>query len=380
MNTRLKKRTQGLKALITWGVFCLLIITVLGTMEALASQKKLVQLIPVREAIGSGLATYIEDSLREAGEAGADAVILEINTFGGRLDASIRVRDAMLNCPVRTIAFINKRAISAGALISLSAETIVMVPGATIGAATPVNFLGEKASEKVISYWRAEMRATAEKNHRPVKIAEAMVDEDVFIRNLTQKGKLVTLTTAEALKYKVADFQAEDIKGVLQQTGLAGARVTKSTVEREGWLGPAWMWWVLLAAACVVIEIFTAGFFVLWFGVGAAAAAVVAWMELSGTWQGVTFVVVSGVCVALSRPFAKRIMKEEGIKVGPDRLLEKEGIVLENIDMDAGSGKVRVENEEWRAISEEGEIIEAGAKIQVLRIEGTHLIVILKEG
>jgi membrane-bound ClpP family serine protease len=380
MNTRLKKRTQGLKALITWGVFCMLIITVLGTMEALASQKKLVQLIPVREAIGSGLATYIEDSLREAGEAGADAVILEINTFGGRLDASIRVRDAMLNCPVRTIAFINKRAISAGALISLSAETIVMVPGATIGAATPVNFLGEKASEKVISYWRAEMRATAEKNHRPVKIAEAMVDEDVFIRNLTQKGKLVTLTTAEALKYKVADFQAEDIKGVLQQTGLAGARVTKSTVEREGWLGPAWMWWVLLAAACVVIEIFTAGFFVLWFGVGAAAAAVVAWMELSGTWQGVTFVVVSGVCVALSRPFAKRIMKEEGIKVGPDRLLEKEGIVLENIDMDAGSGKVRVENEEWRAISEEGEIIEAGAKIQVLRIEGTHLIVILKEG
>lgn len=358
----------------------MLIITVLGTMEALASQKKLVQLIPVREAIGSGLATYIEDSLREAGEAGADAVILEINTFGGRLDASIRVRDAMLNCPVRTIAFINKRAISAGALISLSAETIVMVPGATIGAATPVNFLGEKASEKVISYWRAEMRATAEKNHRPVKIAEAMVDEDVFIRNLTQKGKLVTLTTAEALKYKVADFQAEDIKGVLQQTGLAGARVTKSTVEREGWLGPAWMWWVLLAAACVVIEIFTAGFFVLWFGVGAAAAAVVAWMELSGTWQGVTFVVVSGVCVALSRPFAKRIMKEEGIKVGPDRLLEKEGIVLENIDMDAGSGKVRVENEEWRAISEEGEIIEAGAKIQVLRIEGTHLIVILKEG
>ena len=62
------------------------------------------------------------------------------------------------------------------------------------------------------------------------------------------------------------------------------------------------------------------------------------------------------------------------------RLLEKEGIVVENIDTDAGSGKVRVENEEWRAISEEGQIIEVGAKIQVLRIEGTHLIVIRKEG
>ena len=98
------------------------------------------------------------------------------------------------------------------------------------------------------------MRATAEKNHRPVKIAEAMVDEDVVIRGLTQKGKLLTLTTAEALKHKVADFQAEDINGVLQQTGLAGTRVTKSAVEQEGWLGPAWMWWVLLSAACVIIE------------------------------------------------------------------------------------------------------------------------------
>ena len=203
-----------------------------------------------------------------------------------------------------------------------------------------------------------------------------MVDEDVVIQGLTQKGKLVTLTTAEALKYKVADFQAENIKGVLQQTGLAGARVTTSTIKREGWLGPAWMWWVLLAAACVVIEIFTVGFFILWFGVGAAAAAVVAWMGLSGTWQGVVFVVVSGACVALSRPFAKRILKEEGIKVGPDRLLEKEGIVLEIIDQGAGSGKVTVEHEEWRAISESGEVIEAGAKIKVLGVEGTHLIVI----
>jgi membrane-bound ClpP family serine protease len=380
MAIRLKTQEQVLKALITCSAFSLLIIAIFGAMAALATQKKLVHLVPLQETIGSGTAAYIEDSLREAEEAGADAVILEINTFGGRLDSSVRVRDAMLNSPVRLIAFINKRAISAGALISLAADTVVMVPGATMGAATPVTFLGEKASEKVISYWRAEMRATAEKNRRPVRIAEAMVDEDVVISGLAQKGKLLTLTTAEALKHKVADFQAEDINGVLQQTGLAEARVTKSTVEREGWLGPAWMWWVLLASACVIIEIFTVGFFVLWFGVGAAAAGFVAWMGLSGTWQGVVFVVVSGACVGLSRPFAKRIMKEDGVKVGPDRLLEKEGIVLEVIDPDAGSGKVRVENEEWRAISEEGEIIDTGAKIQVLRIEGTHLIVIRKEG
>ena len=106
----------------------------------------------------------------------------------------------------------------------------------------------------------------------------------------------------------------------------------------------------------------------------------VAWMGLSGTWQGVVFVVVSGVSVVLFRPLAKRILKEEGIRVGPDRLLEKEGIVLERIDPAAGSGKVRVENEVWCTISESGEVIETGTKIKVLGVEGTHLTVIQKEG
>lgn len=71
-------------------------------------------------------------------------MIFEINTFGGRVDAAVVIRDALLNANVRTVAFINKRAISAGALISLAAEKIVMADGATIGAATPVQ-MGQRA-------------------------------------------------------------------------------------------------------------------------------------------------------------------------------------------------------------------------------------------
>ena len=150
-------------------------------------------------------------SISDAEYANANAIILEINTFGGELEAATRIRDYILDTNILTIAFINKRAISAGALISLASEKIVMSPGAIIGAATPVNFLGEKESEKIISYWRNEMKSTAEVNNRLPKIAEAMVDEEVEISGLIEKEKLLTLTTREALNHKIADFELESI-------------------------------------------------------------------------------------------------------------------------------------------------------------------------
>ena len=82
----------------------------------------------------------------EATREGARAVVLEVNTFGGRVDAAVLIRDALLGAQVRTVAFVNRRAISAGALISLAAATIAMADGATIGAATPVQ-LGQPGGE-----------------------------------------------------------------------------------------------------------------------------------------------------------------------------------------------------------------------------------------
>ena len=103
-----------------------------------STQKNVVYVVPVKGVIDLGLAPFIQRVLNEAQKNQAAAVILDINTFGGRVDAAVQIRDALLNSPVRTIAFIDKRAISAGALISLAAQTIVMAPGSTIGAATPV--------------------------------------------------------------------------------------------------------------------------------------------------------------------------------------------------------------------------------------------------
>jgi len=204
-----------------------------GSAPLAQEQPRVVYVAPIEGIIDLGLAPYVRRVLDEAGAAGAAAVVLEINTFGGRVDAAVQIRDALLDARVPTVAFVNKRAISAGALISLAAEKIVMSGGGTIGAATPVLAGGpdggtKPVAEKTVSYVRKEFRATAEARKRPPLFAEAMVDADVEIRGVIAKGKLLTLTTDEALKHKVADLRADTLEDALQKLGLGGAEIRRA--------------------------------------------------------------------------------------------------------------------------------------------------------
>jgi membrane-bound serine protease (ClpP class) len=194
--------------------------------------RPVVYVVPVEGIIDLGLAPFVERVLNEAAQADAAAVVLDIDTFGGRVDAAVQIRDALLETKLRTVAFVNKRAISAGALIALSTRTIAMTPGGTIGAAAPVQAGAPGAAampvqEKTVSYVRKEFGATAEARGRPQLLAEAMVDADVEVPGVIDKGKLLTLTTDEALKHKVADFRADTLDGLLQQLDLAGADVRR---------------------------------------------------------------------------------------------------------------------------------------------------------
>jgi membrane-bound serine protease (ClpP class) len=185
--------------------------------------------IPIEGMIDLGLAPFLSRTIREAEAAGAAAVLLDINTFGGRVDAAVAMRDALLNSPVRTIAFVDQRAISAGALIAMACETLIMTPGGTIGAAAPVVGGGtgetQAAGEKSVSYVRSEFRATAETRNRPPALAEAMVDADVEVPGVIEKGKLLTLTTSQALEHELADLSAETLEGALAAAGLADAEI-----------------------------------------------------------------------------------------------------------------------------------------------------------
>lgn len=184
-----------------------------------------VYLAHIESTIDLGLAPYVRRVIDEAQKNNADAIIFKINTFGGRVDAATQIKDAIFNSKVKTIAFIDKRAISAGALISLSCQKIVMAPGSSIGATTVVNQAGKKESEKYQSFMRSEMRATAEKNGRNKKIAEGMVDERVVIPGLVDNTHLITLTSEEALKYGIADTVLSNLNQVLDAFGLKNDKI-----------------------------------------------------------------------------------------------------------------------------------------------------------
>ncbi len=187
--------------------------------------------IKVEGMIDNGVAFYIERSIKAAGENNSSLLIFEINTFGGRVDSATRIKDLILNSPVETVAYINKRAISAGALIALSCKKIVMAEGSTIGAATVVDQEGEKQSEKAQSYFRSEIGSTAELNGRDKNIAVAMVDEDIDIPGVTEKGKLLTLTAKEALDLKMCDAIVHDDDDLYNFLGISASDITQTTIS-----------------------------------------------------------------------------------------------------------------------------------------------------
>jgi len=215
-------------------IFSILVLLTIFIASSNAEEKIKVYLIDISGDIDLGLAPYVQRVINEAEESKASAVILKVNTFGGRVDAATQIRDAIINSKVLTIAFIDKRAISAGALISIAAKKIVMSPGSTIGATTVVDQSGTKATEKYQSYMRSEMRSTAERNGRRPDIAEAMVDERIVIKDfpeLDDSTKLLTLTTEEALKVGYCDFVASNLQEVLSHFNLKDAEVVSSEIN-----------------------------------------------------------------------------------------------------------------------------------------------------
>jgi len=193
---------------------------------------KKVYVAQIDEEIGISLAPYVSRIITDAEKNRADAVIFRINTLGGRVDAATQIKDAILNSKVLTIAYVDKRAISAGALITLSCKKIAMAPGSSMGASTVVNQQGEKQSEKYQSFMRGEMRSAAERNGRRGDIAEGMVDERIAIPGLDDSTRLITLTAQEAYKYKMADTVVGSMTEVLNSFNLKDAQILE---EKSNW-------------------------------------------------------------------------------------------------------------------------------------------------
>ena len=194
-----------------------------------------VYLLPIREDIMPATVRQVTRCLEEATALNASCVVIDMNTYGGVLDAADSIRTMLLDYPAPTIAFINNQAASAGALIALAADSIYMRPGASIGAATVVDGSGAVMPDKYQSFMRSMMRATAEAHgrvpsaergdtvwrwRRDPQIAEAMVSPSTAVPDLTDGTQVVTLTADEAIAWGFCEGKASSVEELLALAGI----------------------------------------------------------------------------------------------------------------------------------------------------------------
>lgn len=205
--------------------FLLLAILILSSSIFAQKQAKIYH-FTLNQEIDRAAYRLVKKAVREAEAQKADYIVMTLNTYGGMLDAADSIRTILLQAKPTTIVFINNNAASAGALISIACDSIYMIEGANIGAATVVNQNGEKQIDKYQSYMRGLMRSTAETNHRNPIIAEAMVDERVVVPGINDSIQILTFTSTEAVQNKYCE-------GIVKNEKEIYAKLSASTIVTE---------------------------------------------------------------------------------------------------------------------------------------------------
>ncbi|MCM3691471.1 nodulation protein NfeD [Neobacillus niacini] len=191
-----------------------------------SAKGEVVYVVPIEETVEKGLYAYLKRAVESAENENADVIIFEINTPGGAVDAAVDIGKLLTSTKTKTVAFINNRALSAGAYISLNMDEIYMVKGGTMGAAAIIDQQGNTAGKKAESYWFAEMKNAAMHADRDPIYALAMADENVDLPKYgAEKGKLLTLTSEQAVEVKYAEGIVNNLDELLELLGYPEADV-----------------------------------------------------------------------------------------------------------------------------------------------------------
>lgn len=217
-----------------------------------------VYIIEIHGEIGRGLGIYISNRVEEAEKGNADAIIFDINTPGGELRATQNIIESIYRTHIPTIAHVNIAAYSAGSIIAIACDQIVMSSGSMMGATAPVDITGKKADEKAVSAVSGMIRSAARKQNRNDDIAAAMVEKNLVLVEINGKiislrpeeyrkkeeageieevilseEELLTLTADEALEYGFADAQAETIEELLSMYEIVDIKGERKALTSE---------------------------------------------------------------------------------------------------------------------------------------------------
>ena len=226
--------------------------------------------VPMDGEISPPLLLFLRRAVKAAETAGAGAIVIEMNTFGGRLDTAAEITGVLNRTTIPTYTFINTNAGSAGSLIALATRYIYMSPVSAIGAAAPVLSTGADLpateKEKTISYWSALVRSSAVRNGHNPDLGEAFMDKEKEVkigdRVVHPKGSLLSLTAQEASeqingKPLLAEGIADSVADLVKKAGLKGSLVAvePSGFERLAfWITALAPLLLLLGIICAYLE------------------------------------------------------------------------------------------------------------------------------
>ncbi|MEP6937799.1 MAG: hypothetical protein ABI871_06995 [Chthoniobacterales bacterium] len=223
---------------ITSFIFVLLTASVSDARPDNAVIKGDVVIVPLRGEVSPPLLLFLRRAVKAAENAGASAIVFEMNTYGGRLDTAEEITIALNHSTIPTYTFVNTNAGSAGALIALATRHIFMAPVSAIGAAAPVLGTGEDLPstqrDKTISYWSALSRGSAMRNGHNPDIGEAFINKEKEVkigdRVVHARGSLLSLSAQEATeqfngKPLLAERVVESAADLIAKASLSGRQV-----------------------------------------------------------------------------------------------------------------------------------------------------------
>ena len=196
------------------------------------ADNEIIYIVPIEETVEKGMFAFLNRAVHLAEEDQAEAIIFEIDTPGGLVDPAGKIGKLISSTNLRTIAFINKQALSAGAYISLNADEIYMAPGSTMGSAAIIDQQGNTAGKKAESFWFAAMEEAAKQKNRDPIYARAMADESVDLPQLgAPKGKLLTLGAESAYEVDYSQGTVKNLDELIKKLGYVNAEIR--TVEES---------------------------------------------------------------------------------------------------------------------------------------------------
>ena len=261
-----------------------------------------VYVIPIHGEINPAVTGHVRKALNEINrDSNAALIIFEIDTYGGRIDAAEEISKEILGIGIPTVSYVNTKAESAGVLLTISGDTIVMAPAGTIGSAETI-----PNTEKVLSMWTSLLRGVAEEKDRDPNLVASMADRSISIPGVIEEGRLLNLTTQEAINLGLADFSAKDYFSIVDELEIENANIivmdVNFTVRLAQALSSSYVASMLITIGFIgfIIEIFTAGF-----GLGGTISLIAFALYFAGgilagnTGAGVLIIFLAGVLLLL---------------------------------------------------------------------------------